>query len=347
MSINSLGDKLGDGIEFDSFLWGFLMRWMKWLAIVTVSFTLFCVGLFSFLHFYRPREIKPSTNLQKKITAVYEEDPCWNVTVAPEKIREINDIFSQHFYFLGQGRQCTAYVSYDGQYVLKFLLQKPLVVKPRFLELPDIFPVTLFKKYKVHMRQKRKQDLFYAFMISYHIAPEQTGMMYVHLNSTDNIFHKPLIVDTNENPVYIDPDVTQFIIQRRARHIKPVIIDLMREGRVAQAKERVSQVLLLLYEAAQKGIVDADPGLIRNNNIGFLENRAIYVDTGKLRLKKDRLLKKDFVKDLKRLEPFNRWLQAYYPELAEHYAEKRQTLIASYDESARWVFTLLKGRKGP
>ena len=87
---------------------------------------------------------------------------------------------------------------------------------------------------------------------------------------------------------------------------------------------------MLLYEAAQKGVKDVDPGLIRNNNIGFLETRAIYVDTGKLRLVKERLTKKEFVKDLKRLDPFYKWLQTYYPQLADHFASKRVELIDGY-----------------
>ena len=306
------------------------MRWIKGLAAVLIAFAVFCAITFSCLNWYRPKVIKPSTTLQERITAVYEEDPCWNVTVAPEKIAQVNKIFDQHFYPIGHGKQSTAFVSNDGQYVVKFLLQKPLAVKPQFLKIPDIFPLTLFKKYKVDQKVKRKQELFYAFMISYHIAPEQTGVFYVHLNATDNLFKKPLVVDPSENPVIINPDITQFIIQKRASHIKPTIIDLMCEGRVAQAKDRVDQVLMLLFEAAKKGIVDADTGLIRNNNIGFLETRAIYVDTGKLRLKKDQLTKKDFIKDLKRVKPFYKWLQAYYPELAEHYSMKHDQLIQMY-----------------
>jgi len=307
------------------------MRWIKRLLVAVAAFILLCIALFSCLHWYKPTKLQQSTTLQKRITSYQENNPNWDVTLAPEKIREINDkVFNQHFYYIGQGKQCTAYVSYDGQYVVKFLLQKPLTVKPHFLRLPDVFPITLFKSYKVDKRKERQDNLFSALMISYHIAPEQTGTLYVHLNRTDDLFTKPMIVDTQENPIRIDPDETQFVLQKRARHIKPVIIDLMRNGRQSQAKERVEQVLLLLYETAQKGVKDVDSGLIRNNNLGFLETRAIYVDTGKLRLVKQRLSKKEFVKDLKRLEPLYKWLQTYYPELADHFAAKRVELINGY-----------------
>lgn len=306
------------------------MRRIWGIGIAVTLVVLLVVAFFSVLNWYKRNEPKKSTELQKQITLVQEVDPCWNVAATPEKIKEINDIFSQPFHFIGEGKQCTAYVSQDGKYCLKFLLQKPLTVKPRFDNLPNIFPFTLVKSYKTTMRDDRKLDLFYAFMISYYTAPEQTGVLYVHLTPTDNLFTKPFIIDEKYNPVYIDTDSTQFILQKCAKLVKPTLIDLMCKGNVVEAQERIDQVLMLLFEAAKKGIIDADPSLIRNNNIGFLADRAIYIDTGKLRLVKDELTRKDFVKDLKRLKPFYKWLQAYYPELAEHFAMKQQQLIDTY-----------------
>ncbi len=302
----------------------------KKLAAIAITLVLVIVGFFSALNWYVKKDPKKSSKLAKQITKTSDVDPRWDVTYAPEKVNQINEIFNQHFYFIGQGKQCTAYCSYDGQYVLKFMLQKPLKLKPRFKDIPKVFPFTLFTSYKQKEKEERKEALLQSFMISYHIAPEQTGIIYVHLNPTQSLFRKPLIVDIKANPVFIDTDMTQFVLQKRARHIKPTIIDLMQSGRVAEAKNRIDQIFMLLFETAKKGIVDADTGLIRNDNIGFLDTRAIYVDTGKLRLVKDSVSKKDFVKDLRRLKPLYKWLQAYYPELAEHFAIKQQQVLDAY-----------------
>lgn len=306
------------------------MYWIKRIGIAVAVLAVFCTIFFSVLNWYKRNEPKKSTVLQEQITALPEADSSWNIAIEPEKVQQINSILSQHFHFIGDGKQCTAYVSHDGQYVLKFLLQRPLTLKPRFSELPDIFPFTLVKSQKAIARDERKEDLFKALMISYSVASEQTGVMYVHLNPTHNIFKRPLIIDEKANPVYIDVGSTQFILQKRAMLVKPTLIDLMCEGKVDEAKDRLDQVLMLLFEAAKMGIVDADPCLIRNNNIGFLEDRAIYVDTGKLRLVQQQLTRKDFVNDLSRLKPFYKWLQAYYPELAEHFAMKETELINAY-----------------
>lgn len=307
-----------------------ILRFFRWIGVALAACTLLSAAAVGYLNWYKPKVYKPSLKLEARITKEDYEDACWDLVVGPEKIEEINTIFSQHFYFIGQGKQCSAYVSHDGNYVVKFLLQKPLTVKPQFIDLPDVFPFTLFKEYKVDKRLERKDDLYNSFMISYHLVPEETGIFYVHLNPTDNIFKKPIVVDAKGDPVVIDPDKTQFVLQKRAHHIKPVLIDLMCAGEVEAAKERIDQMLMLLQTCAKKNIVDTDTGLIRRNNIGFLETRAIYVDTGKLRLVKQKLTRKDFVKDLKRLEPFYKWLLAYYPELAAHYAQKRKQLIDNY-----------------
>lgn len=307
-----------------------MMYWIKRIGIPVAVLGIFCAIFFSVLNWYKRNEPKKSTVLQEQITAVQKVHSQWNIPTTPEKLKQINEILSQHFHFIGDGKQCTAYVSHDGQYVLKFLLQRPITIKPRFSELPDIFPFTLVKSQKAIALDERKEDLFKALMISYTVAPDQTGVMYVHLNPTENLFKRPLIIDEKANPVYIDVGSTQFILQKRAMLVKPTLIDLMCEGKVAEAKNRLDQVLMLLFEAAKLGIVDADPSLIRNNNIGFLEDRAIYVDTGKLRLVQHKLTRKDFVNDLTRLKPFYKWLQAYYPELAEHFAMKETELVNAY-----------------
>ncbi|MBS0634632.1 MAG: hypothetical protein JSR37_04140 [Verrucomicrobia bacterium] len=306
------------------------MKILRWIGVCLAACALLCVAAVCYLNWYKPKVYKPSLKLEEKITKKDFEGARWDVPTSPEMLQQINTLFSQHFYYIGQGKQCSAYVSHDGNYVVKFLLQKPLTLKPQFIDLPDYFPFSLFKDYKVDKRLERKDDLYNSFMLSYNVVQEETGIFYVHLNPTDNLFKKPVVVDVQGDPVVIDPDKTQFVLQKRARHVKPVLIDLMCAGKTEEAKARIDQMLMLLYTCAKKGVIDTDTGLIRRNNIGFLDNRAIYVDTGKLRLVKQTLTRKDFIKDLKRLEPFNRWLKAYYPELAEHYVEKRKQLVDSF-----------------
>ena len=107
----------------------------------------------------------------------------------------------------------------------------------------------------------------------------------------------------------------------------------MWRGRIAEAKERIDQIFELLLRCAKRGIVDADTALIRNNNIGFLPDKAIYIDTGKLRVSDVSLNREHFEKDLKRLLPFYKWLAKYYPVLAEYYDLRKKQLVATYEDN--------------
>lgn len=307
---------------------------IKKITVALLSFVLlFVASYFAYIFSNLPKEPPKSALLESRIVTPSFADPDYAVSLKQEKLQELNSLFNQPFYFIGEGKQCTAFVSRDGKYVIKFLLQKPLAVKKRVLGLPDHFPFNLFKTYKVKMKADRKKSLQAAFMLSYREIPEQTGTFFVHLNSTNERFIRPLILDQKGSVVSIDVNKTQFIVQKRAQHIKPVIMDLMWDGKFEEAKGRIDQLLDLLYECAQKQVVDDDSGLVRNNNIGFVDSRAIYIDTGKLRKVNAPLARSDFVKDLKRLQPFYRWLQTYYPNLALHYEAQQRKKIGEFENS--------------
>lgn len=299
----------------------------RWIALALFGA---CALVAAIAYLRAPPTKQLSTErLERRIKNV-DADPRWVVEYTPEKMAWIQQLFSQPFYYLGQGRQCHAYVSQDGEYVVKFFLQKPLILKSRFANLPDAFPFTLLKQYKTNLRIQRKNNLFSSCLISYERAPEQTGIVFVHLNPVKGVFPTMLFMDRSHNPCTIQLDDTQFVVQKRAHLLKTAIAECMWSGDVAGAEARVSQALELLYECAKLGVVDVDPGLFRNDNIGLLEDRAIYIDTGKLRYMPEKQTKEAFVEDLKRLEPFCKWLSKYYPELATYYETREKELIDSF-----------------
>jgi len=104
----------------------------------------------------------------------------------------------------------------------------------------------------------------------------------------------------------------------------------MEKGKVSLAKKRITHIFDLLVSLARKGYVDGDDALIRNNNMGFTENQAIYIDTGHI-FKAENL---DIVERMRyefqvRLEPLEKWLNVMYPVLAEYYRTHRDELITN------------------
>ena len=235
---------------------------------------------------------------------------------------EVKSILAQPFYFIGKGKQVAAFKSHDERYVIKCILHNKLKIG----KLTTAFSGMKTKKsVRKEARQKRLKN---SFFIASSRAPEETGVLYLHLTKTQEL---PMLtlVDERGHIWELDANNLEFVIQKRAELLKLVIIRLMHEGKVDEAKKKLTSVLELMSRLAKKGIRDTDGALIRNNNLGFLDDRAILIDTGKLVLTQH--MKKDhFARDLKKVKSLRKWLERYYPELGSHFRDEQCRVIDSF-----------------
>src|SRR5262249_40401492 len=148
--------------------------------------------------------------------------------------------------YLGRGFQCYAFLSQDGNYVLKFLRHQRLREPAAFDFLPDISFIKRFKERKLEERKKRLRYLFRSFKVAYEHIPEETALLYVHLNKTVKRHPQVTIVDRCQNQYQVALDDVEFVVQRRAFLIKPTLTQLMQEGKLDQAEARIAQIFQLL-----------------------------------------------------------------------------------------------------
>jgi len=266
----------------------------------------------------------------EKIGSEYASDPKWNIAYTPQEIAKVNHLLDQPFSYLGRGFQCYAFISADGNYVLKFVRYQRLRPPEIFDWLPQIEWVKKMKQEKQELHDKRKNYIFTSFKLAYECVPHETALLYVHLNKTKGLHKRVCIRDRVGTTYEIPIDRYEFVLQQKAFLIKPTIEQLMREGKVDEAKKRIGQIFQLLTSCAKKGVLDTDGALIRKNNLGFLDDRAIYIDAGKLALKSKIKRKKVFVKDLKRLRPFEKWLEEHYPSLVPSFDRQKQLAIEEF-----------------
>jgi hypothetical protein len=163
--------------------------------------------------------------------------------------------------------------------------------------------------------------------VAFEDVPEETGLLLVHLNKTQNIYPSVQIIDKANGTHLVDLNAHEFVLQKKAEPIKPTITKLVNEGRVDEAKRRIDEIFSLLETCAKKGIADLDNQLIRKNNLGFLPDRCIYVDIGKITRKESIKTKPRFEKDLERLDPLYEWLKNTHPELARYFLEKKRITL--------------------
>ncbi len=263
------------------------------------------------------------------VVCQFDYNPEWDVNISPELVTYVNVITQQPFHWLAKGFQAYAFESQDGEYVLKFFQQQRLRDKS-FRTNPFAYVFSKEFRDKLEFTKNHREEIFSSSKLAFEEIATESGILFVHLNRTENLLRGIRISDQMGQGHKIKSDEASFILQRKATYIRPTFRELMAKGDVAQAKRRLDQIFDLLLTLAQKKIVDGDIALIRNNNLGFTKDRAIYIDTGHLTKKSDLDVKKQMDYEFKRrLKPLYDWLRVDYPELADYYEVRRRAIIAS------------------
>lgn len=276
----------------------------------------------------RPAKLFSISNVQ----STFPNQKEWEVNISPELDTFFYVVSQQQFNWLGRGAQALAFESQDGRYVLKLFQlgrMKTASKKP--------FYKSWFSKETEEVKAQRlqhREEIFTSSKLCFEELQEETGIVYVHLNRTKDKIKGIKLVDRFGQSHRIRGDDACFVLQKKAKCVVPELANLIDQGEIAVAKTRVDQVIDLLHTMAKKGFVDNDDALIRNNNIGFTKDRAIYIDTGHL-VKHSHI---DVAARMKyefnvRLDPLEKWLNWTSPEVAEHYRNSRDDLLAEFDDS--------------
>lgn len=271
-----------------------------------------------------------------RLAKIQEDTPYdsrWDVSVTEADIQAVRSLFaSQKFTYLAHGFQCYVFQSENKQYVVKFFRYQRLRL-PEFIEsLPSLPWLDQWRKERTISLTHRRNCLLRSFKTSWDLAKSEAALIFMHLNHTNGLLGTAQIRDPLGNEYTIPMDHYQFMVQYKASHMKPEFDRLMKAGDTAGAKKRIDQIFDLLLDCSKKSVQDMDGALIRKDNLGFLPDRAIYIDSGKLVYHPSIRSKACFEKDLKRLKPLQKWLSETYPVLADHFDAKQEDVLAHFDE---------------
>lgn len=253
-----------------------------------------------------------------KIQSSLPFHPEWE-TAPP--LKELSSLLNQKFTYLSSGGQCYAFVSEDGKMVVKFfkhhLRRLPLVLA--HLPLPSKY-AALREKQRTTRSLKLLRD-FTSYKLAHEMLSEECGLIYVHLNKTRNLKIALTIVDKLGIAHSLDLDNLEFIIQYKADLALEHFRRLIQEQKVEEGKRAIDSILSLIIYRCQKGIYDEDPRLHRN--LGFIGEKAIFIDLGRLRKDPDRTSPIVYAQDLCSITyRLHDWLLKESPELA-HYLQER------------------------
>jgi hypothetical protein len=251
-------------------------------------------------------------------------NPAWE-TAPPslETKAELDRVFSQKFHYLGFGGQCFAFVSDDNKYVIKFfkfrLFRKPhhfLLTHP----LPSVAELSRLRKLDRTLFKLQRD--FTSYKIAYEELQEEAGLLYLHLNKGTELKRTVRIIDKIGIEHEIDLDNIEFAVQRKAEPIFPRIDAFMAKGDLAAAKQSLHAILQAIVDRSQKGVFDEDPRLY--NNLGFVGQKAIFIDIGRFVRAPSLKDPAVYLADLKRIidKSLRRWLKDNHPQLIPYLDEE-------------------------
>lgn len=251
------------------------------------------------------------------MTAEFPYHPEWEtLPLNAGEASLLDSALSQPYSYLGKGCQAYVFESEDGHYVAKFFKYQRFRLKPWEAYLPSFPFVDEYRNKKIQKKQRKLEGFLFSWVVAFNHLKNETGLIYVHLNKTNNLKKVLPIRDKLGFEHKINLDDYQFCIQRKAELLSTALLKLRKNDDRASAIRLVNQVLALLLSDYSKGFIDNDPALMQNT--GVVEGIPIHIDIGQLvqdqRMESPYFFLPDFM--MKRQE-LNDWLKIHYPEILD------------------------------
>jgi hypothetical protein len=256
-----------------------------------------------------------------QLTNIYREHPnaaCWETRqLSPERMEQLQTILRQPFHYLAKGGQAYAFLSQDGQYVLKFFKYQHYRPKPWARWFSFVPAVRAQSQARKERKERWVLSAYSGWKLAVDQYPDQTQVLYVHLNKTEGLLPSCTIIDKAGEQHSVDLNRVEFLVQRRATMLEPALLEMIQAGKFLEAQELLSRLVALYRADYAQAVSDRDPCLLRNT--GVVDGQPIHVDVGKLRPRKpvhDSQCASDKLR-CKMLELRN-WLEEKCPQLAVH-----------------------------
>lgn len=226
---------------------------------------------------------------------------------------EIDAILAQPFRFFARGSQAYAFISPDGKYILKLLKQHKW--KPNHLwgYLPG--------SNKTQFNRNKGKAVLQSCCTALRTVPEDTAVVYAHLNPTPLQIANTTLIDNHGKSWDVNLSKSCFLLQKRVDGFYAHIDQMMREGRIEDARASIHATIELLHRFITLGIYDHNA--ILRKNFGFIGNQPIQFDIGKFYCDPARTPCRDSVPIVTR--GFRRWLAQHYPTLCDELDEAIRT----------------------
>ncbi|HSX11968.1 MAG TPA: hypothetical protein VLF61_00565 [Rhabdochlamydiaceae bacterium] len=246
-----------------------------------------------------------------KILSTLPFNPDYATEPATEEVKKL---LAQPFYFLSSGGQCYAFISQDQKTILKVFKHHHMRPESILNHVPLPSFLEPLRTKIVQERIERLHSIFSSFKLAHDRFKERTGLLYLHLNKTDDLQQTLTLVDSIGIAHTFDVDQLEFALQKKAILAYPKIHQCMKTGDRETAKACLKSLVELIVERSRAGLADRDP--IVKRNFGFIDETAVEIDLGSFYedalLTKPVAYKRELFFECIKLKS---WVKKRYPEL--------------------------------
>lgn len=263
---------------------------MKKIAAL-LFLTVVCLGVGKLL--YLSKKGFSARRVERTLSSAVTD---WNKSADPA--------IKQKFYYLGRGRQCFAFASEDGEYVLK-LPRSDIYQTPFWMRaLPCFETRAACQKEKL----RRKHFIMDSFRIAANEMKKETGTLSLHLDKTFYEGRQIHLVDPLGISLKLPADRVSFILQKKQPILMKAFADALEKEQKADAVRILAAFIDVVLEREKKGIGNKDGSFLKN--YGYDGKLGYQIDIGSFFKRSDGLAS---IHDS--LHPVRAWLTETNPDM--------------------------------
>jgi hypothetical protein len=303
-------------------------RTVRSKTLLKIAGAVICTALCARISYYAMTEGFSITRIEAPVS--FPDD----LSVQPpsqQTLETLTSIVRHRFRYLKKGSQAYAFISDDGQYVLKLFKLHHLKSATWLRSVPAFGFVRKYRDSLIERRKYRINLTLNSYKIAAERLPEECALVYAQVLPS-SLYTLPATIQDSVGRTYtIDLAQHGFALQRRSELVIPCFERWIQEEDIEKGKSAIDSLVGLIALRSSKGIQDTDPDL--HKNAGLLGGRAIFIDIGGFHecpsMRKTEEMKLDMKKVFSR---FSEWLSRRSPELAEHLAHRLES-----PDQVRWT----------
>ncbi len=212
----------------------------------------------------------------KKIHSLYGYDSRWDFGLPSLEQADLLDrVSTQTFSPLESGKECYAFVSEDGEIVVKFFKQKHMRTRYFLNHLPLSERIRMIRNEMLNRHHHRRLYLYQSYQLAHERLQDHSGVLYLHLTKTNYLKKSITLLSSQGKKLVLKLDDMEFLIQKNAHHVFDVLKKSPKKG-----KQTIDAILDYLTLRNERGI--GNDNINCEGNLGVLDGKIIQIDIGEL-----------------------------------------------------------------